>query len=621
MRSLSLVALAVLLCCAPAALANIIEVEGPQDSLAQPPEDFSMNHCTFRKAIVNANTDTAAYPQCASGSGLDTIVFLSPMTVTMALTGGSEDAAHTGDFDITDSVIIDGGGSTIDAASLDRIFHVNPSGAHNGITVTITNLNIRNGRGLGMGGAILVEGAATLNLTNVTISNSYVFEGDGGAIAMTNGDGTPSLTVNMLNCTLVGNHSAFHAGAITNETGYLNITSSTIAGNYSDTGLCGGLRTTGITTLRNSIVAMNTNISPLNYIPNLDGTFASTGYNVIGDLGAAPGNPTFVSSVGDQVGVTNAELNLGPLQDNGGPVLTRELLSGSVAIDKGHSSGSTADARGLTRPCDLATIGNATGGDGADAGAFEVQGTCGSPNSPPSATDDSYSMNQDTTLNVAAAGVLSNDSDPDNDTLSAVLVIGAAHGTVALNADGSFSYTPAAHYIGSDSFTYKANDGAADSNVATVTITVLDTEPPAISLSVATPLLWPPDHSLIDVGLAYSATDNGGSATTSVSVFSDEDDVTPANGDQSPDAKSAGSTLRLRAERDATSDGRVYLIRVTSTDASSNTSHKCVTVVVPRSMSAADVAAVNAQAAAAQLTCSGAGLHVVGDGPVVGPKQ
>ena len=43
---------------------------------------------------------------------------------------------------------------------------------------------------------------------------------------------------------------------------------------------------------------------------------------------------------------------------------------------------------------------------------------------------------------------------------------------MTLNADGSFTYTPNANFNGTDSFTYKANDGTADSNVATVTITV-----------------------------------------------------------------------------------------------------------------------------------------------------
>src|ERR1051325_5315086 len=84
-----------------AAHANIIEVEGPQDRLLGPPEDFTVNHCTLRKAIINANTDTAAYPQCAAGSGLDTIVFLSPMTVSPTKSGISEEDALTGDLDIT----------------------------------------------------------------------------------------------------------------------------------------------------------------------------------------------------------------------------------------------------------------------------------------------------------------------------------------------------------------------------------------------------------------------------------------------------------------------------------------------------------------------------------------
>src|SRR5205807_4627271 len=60
----------------------------------------------------------------------------------------------------------------------------------------------------------------------------------------------------------------------------------------------------------------------------------------------------------------------------------------------------------------------------------------------------------------------------DSSTLSAVLVGGPSHGSLALNADGSFTYTPAADFNGTDSFTYRASDGSLSSNVATVTITV-----------------------------------------------------------------------------------------------------------------------------------------------------
>src|SRR6185436_5937446 len=68
--------------------------------------------------------------------------------------------------------------------------------------------------------------------------------------------------------------------------------------------------------------------------------------------------------------------------------------------------------------------------------------------------------------------LLANDTDVDLNPLTAVLVTDAAHGAVTVNANGSFSYTPAANYGGPDSFTYKANDGSLDSNVATVTIVV-----------------------------------------------------------------------------------------------------------------------------------------------------
>ena len=93
-------------------------------------------------------------------------------------------------------------------------------------------------------------------------------------------------------------------------------------------------------------------------------------------------------------------------------------------------------------------------------------------NQPPVAVNDSYSTNEDAPLTTGAPGVLANDTDPDNDPLTAVLVSGPSHGTLTLNADGSFTYTPNLNYNGIDSFTYKANDAELDSNVATVNITV-----------------------------------------------------------------------------------------------------------------------------------------------------
>ena len=91
----------------------------------------------------------------------------------------------------------------------------------------------------------------------------------------------------------------------------------------------------------------------------------------------------------------------------------------------------------------------------------------------PLATDDSYSVDEDSRLNIIASGVLANDSDVDGDLLSAVLDTTTSSGTLTLNADGSFTYTPNANFNGTDSFTYYTNDGTADSNTATVTITIV----------------------------------------------------------------------------------------------------------------------------------------------------
>ena len=94
------------------------------------------------------------------------------------------------------------------------------------------------------------------------------------------------------------------------------------------------------------------------------------------------------------------------------------------------------------------------------------------PNTPPTAVNDAYAVDQGATLTAGAPGVLGNDTDAESQTLTAALVADVSHGTLALAADGSFVYTPAAGYSGPDAFTYRASDGIDPSNTATVSITV-----------------------------------------------------------------------------------------------------------------------------------------------------
>ena len=102
-------------------------------------------------------------------------------------------------------------------------------------------------------------------------------------------------------------------------------------------------------------------------------------------------------------------------------------------------------------------------------------------NDPPTAQPNAYATAEDQALTAPSPGVLGNDSDPDDDPLSAVLASGPANGALDLRADGSFTYTPAADFAGTDSFTYRASDGTATSAPATVTITVGGTNDPPVA--------------------------------------------------------------------------------------------------------------------------------------------
>lgn len=358
----------------------------------------------------------------------------------------------------------------------------------------------------------------------------------------------------------------------------------------------------------------------------------------------AAGSPAITATAG------SSTITLGntPLNNGGGNTGGVTLTNSSGAFDTCSFS---VNVTATTTGAKLNTVTQSVGGayplvsNSGNNGSATLN--VGPANSPPVANPDTYSVNQDATLTIAAPGVLGNDTDPDGDVLHAVLVTNAANGNVVLNANGSFTYTPNPSFACIDSFTYKANDGFFDSNIVTVTINVIDTQPPSITASVTVPVLWPPNHDLINVGFAFSATDNGcGAVTTQLGVFSDEPDVISCehqgddhgdheedcdneDGNFSPDAKNIGTgTLRLRAERANGEDGkgRVYLIRVTATDSSNNKSNKCVAVVVPRSNKpkAVNDAKARGLAAANQCTATGlppAGYIPVGVGPVIGPKQ
>lgn len=139
--------------------------------------------------------------------------------------------------------------------------------------------------------------------------------------------------------------------------------------------------------------------------------------------------------------------------------------------------------------------------------------------------------------------------------------------------------------------TDEEHDAYPEQLIDTIVTAELTRVLPTITASVTVSSLWPPNHTMVDVGL-ISATDDG--STTTFIVYSDEDDGASLD---------ASRSLLLRAERAGSGDGRVYLIAITATDALSHASDHCLTVVVPKSQSAKDIASVNEQAIVALSQC------------------
>ncbi|MFZ6747250.1 collagen-binding domain-containing protein [Undibacterium sp. JH2W] len=111
-----------------------------------------------------------------------------------------------------------------------------------------------------------------------------------------------------------------------------------------------------------------------------------------------------------------------------------------------------------------------------DSNVATVSLTIKAVNDAPVVSNQSITVDNATSILIKALG-----TDVDGDVLSSKLISTAGHGTVTLNADGSFTYKATAGYVGTDSFSYKVNDGKLDSNLATVSLTVTAVAPPVLT--------------------------------------------------------------------------------------------------------------------------------------------
>lgn len=150
---------------------------------------------------------------------------------------------------------------------------------------------------------------------------------------------------------------------------------------------------------------------------------------------------------------------------------------GDVAVTTdGSGNGSFGPVSFGVPPGQTVVTATATGDATGNTSEFSacLTATGGPVNRPPVSVGDAYATPRNVALLVAAPGVLANDSDPDLDALTAVLDSPPADGTLALSANGGFTYTPNPGFAGLDSFTYHASDGVASGNVVTVSLDVQD---------------------------------------------------------------------------------------------------------------------------------------------------
>jgi CSLREA domain-containing protein len=232
-------------------------------------------NCALREAIraANLNVSVDACP-AGSSSATDTID-LPPGTYTLSIAGSGEDAAATGDLDITDNLTIFGGNADtriIDGGRLDRVFHVigavsvdisavtirngqtqssqHGAGIYNaGGALSLHNSTVRDNQGQGYGGGVANSSDGDLSVAGSLISNNTANFGGGGIYNLGR--------VHLINASVEGNKGDSQGGGIHNSGGTITLYYSTVISNTSFFG--GGIfnRDAGGTSLINSAVVNN----------------------------------------------------------------------------------------------------------------------------------------------------------------------------------------------------------------------------------------------------------------------------------------------------------------------------------------------------------------------------
>jgi hypothetical protein len=443
------------------------------------------------------------------------------------------------------------------------------AGIENWTDLTLENVVVRDNR---LGGSA-ARGAGlqnwwiygTVRATGCTFANNACIDNgaEGGGIYNYN-------HLYLTNCTLSGNSSSGGGGALHNDAvaGTVVLHSCTIVNNQGEQGSAifnNGFSDEAVELLIiNSIVAGNVTGADQYDVYDRGGHTTSGGYNLFGTVGSYPVTP----GPGDQFGVSAAQLQLGPLQDNGGTTPTHALLVGSIAIDAGSDTDCLpTDQRGVARPhyahCDV--------------GAFEADQLMPLLQCP-----------QPLFIDCAASRVATLTAtvhDPDGDPVAVIWTINGTPVQTNSVTSGSGTVSLTATFAdGTSTVTVWASDGVLDPTFCSTTVNVGDRQAPTIQKLTATPsILRPANHQMVRVMVLVSAVDNCREVSSRIIRVTSSDPVSGTGpGDRSPDWEITGAlTLNLRAEISGRLYSRVYTITVESRDASGNAATRSVTVTVP----------------------------------------
>lgn len=292
----------------------------------------------------------------------------------------------TGEILIGDSLTIQGPGARliVSGSGSSRVFNI-----ATGTSISISDLHMRDGASSPSGGVIASGG--DLALTRCAVESGET-DGQGGGVFLTGavgrfsdsliafnhaqfrgaGIGLDGASATLTNCTVSDNVAPSFGGGVSLFTAFgdqtLAVTNCTFAANTatdgSDIRVEAFPNLSATATVRNTILAGSSPTLRVLAGTDATATITSLGYNLSTDTAAG-----LLDDNTDQIGTD--PLIAGP-SDNGGATFTYALLPGSPAIDRGASSGSRTDQRGAPRPVDDPAIPNASGGDGADIGAFEL---------------------------------------------------------------------------------------------------------------------------------------------------------------------------------------------------------------------------------------------------------